>query len=270
MASVMRSGSRHLAMTSSAICALAALSGCSLLAPSDDDLMGERGLPSKVKPDPPVTDGLVFWLDGAAEVDTVDAEAGYPRVERWHDLSGNGNDAVQSSSPNQPAWVDDASSRRKLPLFTKDHSLTISAMALPATGYTLLLLARPLQYASNDTPLAFGEDGPRLVGENDADLSFRMQAAETNDLDIPFAWVPGTASLTIEEVSADGMVVARVDGHAVLETRSVTPVAASYDVIIGRSAAAIALVALFDRQLSLAEKSLIEQAASERWACCGR
>src|SRR6188508_3744034 len=100
----MRRGFRNLAVLSSLVAGAGMLTGCSLLAPSDDALMGERGLPSKVKPDPPVTDGLVFWLDGAAEVDTVDAEAGYPRVARWHDLSGNGHDAVQTDSAHQPAF----------------------------------------------------------------------------------------------------------------------------------------------------------------------
>ncbi len=243
--------------------------GCSFLAPSDEALMGQRGaLPSKVPPEPPVTDGLVFWLDGATEVETRD-EAGTPLITAWRDLSGNGHDALQPDSALAPAWIDDRFARRRAVVFNPDEMMTISAVPLQSEGFTLLLVAESMVYAAADMPVAFGVDGPRLAGEDDQDLSFRVNdVTNANDIDTPFAWVPGYAALTIARVAADGLASVRVDGHEVLETRMVTPVSGSFDVALGNAAAMFAVVGLYDRALTPAEEAELERSVSARWACC--
>ena len=247
-----------------------ALPACSLLAPSDDALMGERGEPSRVPPEPPISDGLVFWLDGASGVETVETDAANPKIERWRDLSDNGHDATQADVGLQPAWIDDEASHRQVPLFSLGADMRIPNVSLGAEGFTLVLQVGPLSYAASDIPVAFGADGPRLVGEDDLDLSFRLTAVEenANDIDSPFAWVPGRPTLTVAQIADDGTASVRVDGHPVLETRMVEPITGTFEVTLGKSAATFAVVGLYDRALSAAEAEQVEDAVRRRWACC--
>lgn len=258
--------------TAALLLALSFVPGCSLLAPSDEALMGERRtLPSNVPPEPPLSDGLVFWLDGATGVETVaDDDSATPKIERWRDLAGNGHDATQSESGRQPAWIDDNTARRRAILFSAGAQLVIADVALGGQGFTLLLLAQPLLYASTDVPFAFGSDGPRLVGEDDLDLSFRITAVDMNenDIDIPFAWVPARTTLTVAQLTAEGVGSARIDGHAVTETRTVEPISGSFEVVLGSSAAMMGVVGLYDRVLDEDEVAELERAMRERWACC--
>lgn len=257
------------AAISGIVLGLPGVTGCSLLAPSDEALMGERGEPSHVAPEPPVSDGLVFWLDGATDVETVD-EGGTARVTRWGDLSGNGHDAIQGDASLRPNWSEDRFADRRALVFDPGDNLTIADVPLSERGFTLLLLAQPQLYASSDAPVAFGSDGPRFVGEDDTDLSFRLREVDmnSNDIDTPFAWVPGRAALTIARVDAEGMVSVRVDGHDVLETRSLAPVTGNYAVAVGNASVMLAAVGLYARALSLSEQEQIEQAMTARWACC--
>ena len=48
------------------------------------------------------TTGLQLWLSADAGVDTLNG-----KVSRWHDQSGNGNDAIQASESRQPMLVAD-------------------------------------------------------------------------------------------------------------------------------------------------------------------
>lgn len=255
---------------SAILLALPTIIGCSLLAPSDDALMGERREPSNVPPEPPITDGLVFWLDGASQVEAVEGGSANPKIERWRDFSGNEHDAVQGDTGLQPAWIDDASSQRQVPLFSSGAKLSIADIPLTAEGFTLLLQARPVAWAATDTPLAFGTEGPRLVGEDDLDMSLRLTEVDmnANDIDAAFAWVPGRATLTVARLDADGVASARVDSHAVMETRTVTPPTGSFEVVLGNAAATIAVVGLYARALDLEEIEELEQFVSHRWACC--
>lgn len=251
-----------------AICGLLA-SGCSVWAPSDEALMGQRGEPTQVAPEPPVTKDLVFWLDGATDVETVD-DGGTARVTRWGDLSGNDNDAIQEDASLRPNWNEDRFADRRALVFDPGDNLTVANIPLTDNGFTLLLLAQPQLYASTDAPVTFGADGPRFVGEDDTDLSFRLSEVDmnSNDIDTPFAWVPGRAALTIARVDADGVASVRVDGHDVLETRSLAPVTGTYAVAVGNASVMLAVVGLYGRALSLSEQEQLEQAMAARWACC--
>jgi hypothetical protein len=213
---------------------------------------------------------LVLWLDGATGVETVDTDAANPKIERWEDLSGNGHDATQTDVGLQPAWIDDETSHRQVPLFSLGADMRIPDVSLGASGFALVLQVGPLSYAASDIPVAFGADGPRLVGEDDLDLSFRLTAVEenANDIDSPFAWVPGRAALTIAQVAEDGTASVRVDGHPVLETRMVEPITGTYELILGKSAATFAVVGLYDRALDAEEAEQLEATVRQRWACC--
>jgi hypothetical protein len=243
------------------------LPACSLLAPSDEALMGG---PSNVPPEPPISDGLVFWLDGATGVETVETDAANPKIERWRDLSGNERDATQADVGLQPAWIDDETSHRQVPLFSLGADMRIPDVPLDAQGFTLVLQVGPLSYAASDVPVAFGADGPRLVGEDDLDLSFRLTAVDMNadDIDSPFAWVPGRPALTVAQVAEDGTASVRVDGHPVLETRMVEPITGTFELTLGKSAATFAVLGLYDRALDVAEAEQVEAAIRKRWACC--
>jgi len=266
----MRRRVAHFAANLLILLGFGALPACSLLAPSNEALMGERGEPSKVPPEPPIDDGLVFWLDGATGVETVDTDAANPKIERWLDLSGNGHDAVQTDVGLQPAWIDDTTSHRQVPLFSSGADMRIANVSLGAQGFTLVLQVGPVSYAASDVPVAFGTDGPRLVGEDDLDLSFRLTAVEenANDIDSPFAWIPGRPALTVAQLAEDGTASVRVDGHPVLETRMVTPITGTFELTLGKSAATFAVVGLYDRALDTDETEQLEHAVRKRWACC--
>ena len=265
----MRSRIGNFAAISGLLLSFPGIIGCSLAAPSDQALMGKRGEPTPVPPEPPFSDGLVFWLDGATEVETVD-ESGTPRVSRWGDLSGNGHEATQADAELRPAWIEDRFANRRALVFDPTDKLAIADIPLEAGGFTLLLLAQPQVYAATDAPVAFGADGPRLAGEDDTDLSFRITEVDmnANDIDAPFAWVPGRAALTIARLDSEGLASVRVDGHEVLETRSVAPLSGSFEVSVGNASVMIAVVGLYDHALTLDELVKLEQTVGERWACC--
>ncbi len=244
--------------------------GCSLLAASDETLMGHNRQDEidAARPEPAVTSGLVFWFDGATGVESHAPPGAPASVSLWRDLSGNRYDAVQGDEALMPEWGEDAFSRRPQVSFKNTQQLVLPPVPLEVAGFTLFLLARPTDFAATDTPVAFGNDGPRLVGEEDADLSFRMTVTEANDVDTPFAWVPGRAAFSVAQVDADGLATVRVNGLSVPESRTVQPVSGTFAVTFGNAATSVAVVGLYNRPLSLAEMTRLERAAGRRWSCC--
>ena len=115
------------------------------------------GLPNSA--DPSVVDiptsGLQLWLRSNAGVDTLNG-----RVSRWHDQSGNGNDAIQTTASRQPLPVPGNLNGKPVIRFDGvDDKLGLTG-STPMTQFTLFMVVK--NYAAvpgqdhSDHVMAFG------------------------------------------------------------------------------------------------------------------
>lgn len=111
----------------------------------------QAGTWPKILPKLPVSGALAWWdfssatgiLDASGNAITVDSTA----IATVKDLSGNNNDATQTTAGNRPTWRNGTNGQNGLPVASFNGSsswLTFSAMSL--TAFTIFVVAK-----NNDT-----------------------------------------------------------------------------------------------------------------------
>jgi len=119
-------------------------------------------------------DSLIVWLK--ADTGLMQGNTNIP-VNYWMDQSGSGNDAIQSSSNNQPFWVPNAVNG--LPAIRFDGTNDQLKLArYPATNnFTVFVVARTslgarVDTENNSTSTSIGQTGEHYLFGGDYDLGY--------------------------------------------------------------------------------------------------
>lgn len=115
-----------------------------------------------------------LWLDAS---DTLSITHSLGAVSAWNDISGNGNNATQSTAVNQPQYIstlegvefdgiDDVLIGNNL-LYGSDTTLTIFVVAQPNTGSDVgSVIAKGQWTSGNDYRIELGENGYDICMQN--------------------------------------------------------------------------------------------------------
>jgi hypothetical protein len=109
------------------------------------------------QPQPPIpTAGLQLWLRADAGVDTLNG-----KVSRWHDQSGNGNDAVQANASRQPLLVPGTLNGKPVISFDGLNDKLGFTGTTPMTQFSLFLVINNHSGSVGNTGnvLTFGANG---------------------------------------------------------------------------------------------------------------
>jgi hypothetical protein len=191
---------------------------------------------------------LVFWFDPTSLVQVAGS------VARWSDLSGNGNDAIQTSTAYQPIYA--ASGINGLPSATLSGSITFLDIADNASiewgtsDFAVFAVVRATAQTQTDAMIyqktgAYPYDGASLYLNADKPVATTLTAAQVPgavyvvSASPPVTFVDGTTHVlgarragSTLEMRVDGAVSRSISSVAVASTDVSAP---GFDAIIGQN-----------------------------------
>jgi len=151
----------------------------------------------------PVTDGLVLHLD-AGSITGIADEA---KINTWPDISGQGNDATQSTADSQPIYVASSpnfNGNSVVRFDGTDDWMTLPSTAVTVGSFTAFAVAK-YNYTENNQYIMNGQDGSgndriRFEWDNtQAEPLFEYRAGSSGWLDIT---TPGDTELHVFAITS--------------------------------------------------------------------
>lgn len=194
----------------------------------------------------PIT-GPSLWLDVSYSASVLDA-SGNPitvdstAVATWQDLSGNGYNAVQSTSGNRPTWRSSANGQNNLPVisFNGSSSYLISSSSGQTGSFSVYIVFSRNNSTGTQIPLEWGQQTTgkwrslqNYYGNStiDGGLYFAGYFQDVSATSLTASY----ATYTLTCVTYDGTTTTvRRDGGSVSGTPSLAATTAN-DINIGRS-----------------------------------
>lgn len=99
--------------------------------------------------------GLRLWLDAGQQI----TKDGSGAVSEWGDASGSSNDASQTTSANQPTWIDDSINGRPIIRFDGQDDKLAAAFSPGTDSFTIFAVAKAAATHENDPESITGTAG---------------------------------------------------------------------------------------------------------------
>jgi hypothetical protein len=206
----------------------------------------------------------IVWLDSA---DSSTIELNGSNVSQWNDKSGQGNNAVQSSGANQPAYTDQINDRNVITFtYLSDRMEFSPEITLAIANGAEVFVAIELESVVTDNKILCGESinsqtirtfSDTLVAYNTTTLQSDAGVLSTNIAVLSFRFTGTAGVLAIDGTDVKSGAIAAVDykiGNIGRLTGNVPEMHGKLGEII-----------IFDRQLTALERSQINNYLTSKW-----
>lgn len=236
------------------------------------DALGSDGADAAPVDVPPVSNGLLLWLQGDLGVTQTGGN-----VSNWADQTGNHLDARQPDPTQQPTWVMAGVAGRPALLFNAENFMSLPGGFADFTRGISIFAVVAMSDVSNCVDVIHLSNGPEIddiaFGRHDGQEHYEVLDGDLHG---------DTLSLGHAHMMS---VVHGVDGNVSLRLDSGTPVTATFALpanntrlsnLIGRSMyvgcdsvhGGIAEVLVYKRALGPLERTATENYLQNRWNCC--
>lgn len=219
------------------------------------------------KPDfhPQRLSGLRLWLD-SSDLSSITKD-GSNNVSVWGDKSGGNNDATQGTGANQPTWVADQLNGKSIIRFNDDRMVTPDINLTDFTGFVVFNNTNIYPIGSGDVDTLLYHEGagarPQIQSANGfIDISEPQFGTENITAN---RYINGQSVLNRHPLSANNYYISSVINTGGYSHNGQFGIGGRVDTDIFKHIGDIAEIIIYNRALSAAERTLVENYLSNKW-----